>query len=145
MSPRTLLRWIALLLLGLGSLEMWAMWPHESPKPDCGCEGLLTVFGGLFVACQSAVAVGIWRASIWAKWTCGLGGLLTSFWFFKTVREFDDPWKALWTWPGFVPNVLIAVLMAILACVAIYCLLPTSGRHFAEARRERRGEQPTSD
>src|SRR5262249_39200987 len=100
----------------------------------CGLAVCASPFDEAVVLGQLLVAAGLWFAMDWARLACGAFGVPIACWYTTTFLAGNDPWRALRGWPGLIPNAVAAILTAVLACVAIYCLLPSTGRLFARAR-----------
>ena|SRR5258706_8980977 len=122
---------IALVLLLAAAGLIWS-WSH----PSSVLSGSPPWLGISLTVVLIALSVGMWRASEWARWGCGLLSILSS------VRLLLILPNALTTdvrGTSSGTTVLIVTLFFALfwAAIAFYCLRPTTGKLFAQIRAAR--------
>jgi hypothetical protein len=89
----------------------------------------------LFVALFIVISLGMWQAKEWSRWAAGLAGVVSSIrWMLMFVSVFVE--QAPGSTPPPVSWPVFAALLFVLfwAGIAVYCLLPSTGKLFAEAR-----------
>ena len=97
--------------------------------------------GAMRVAICIALGVGLWQAREWSRWGVGAWGLLqyglvlasASFAYRMVLRYEPDP-AVVSVGPWYFALIALSVLPSV--GLAIYSVLPSTIRHFAEARRE---------
>jgi hypothetical protein len=90
-----------------------------------------------FAVALVAISLGIWKAWEWARWACGLVGILScanlidSFWAMVSRGDLRGSSSAL------VPLGMMLFFALFWAAVAFYCLRPSTGKLFAHVRASR--------
>jgi hypothetical protein len=123
---------IALVLLIAAAGSIWS-WFH----PTSVLPGSHPWFGISMTVVLIALSVGMWRASEWARWGCGLLSILSSvrllLMFLSLVLKAD----VRGTSSGTTALIMVLFFSLFWAAVAFYCLRPTTGKLFAQIREAR--------
>lgn len=94
-------------------------------------------FSILLTAILIALTAGMWRASEWSRWGCGLVSVLSSMRLFLMFVSNMVNLNASGTSYGIAPLILTLLLALFWAAIAFYCLRPTTGKLFAQIREAR--------
>jgi hypothetical protein len=121
-----------------GAFSIVEVLPSNEPGFHCELEeSAALVLGGLYGLIAIGLGVGVWFGQEWARWMCGIGGLLTVGFCLWSDLTMEGSIAARFAWPWRVENILFSLFLVLLTIVGIHCLRPSTGNLFAQAREAR--------
>src|SRR5260221_484524 len=84
-----------------------------------------------------SISIGVWFAREWARWACGVVGLLFLAGYALAVSPTEQNLDLFRSIPGRIGFITVLLFAGLWTAIGIYCLRPSTRAHFAAARELR--------